>query len=311
MRNRCKILWALAGLLAAMAAVGASPTVDEDLKDYYETAKPPKMQLVAAEGRDAGVFTELQVPAILAALKYQLDQGAWSNLARADRKRLLDILDDPGMKLIYTGLQSSLATAAGGQTIDASTVKINQDGWYSSGGGGVPRSSFDIAKIILHELGHVYQERYNYLPRPGSTKEWFPEELEKQLPASLFTPETIHALTKVLNRDTGGPCNDISGSWQGVLEVVDVDGSTAIDVGQKRTLRGDNFNIVQKDCEITLKFFNNEIRGTMKGGAVVLSQKVTGALGEATLTLSGGMLKVNLRQDIPGGKVVSEGLLSK
>jgi hypothetical protein len=311
MQHRCRLLWALAGLLAGMVAVAASPAVDEDLKDYYETAKPPKMQLVADQGRDAGVFTELQVPAILAALKYQLDKGTWATLARADRKRLLDILDDPNMKLIYTGLQSSMAVAAGGQTIDADTVKINQDGWYSSGGGGVPRSSFDIAKIILHELGHVYHERYNYLPRPGPTKEWFPNELESQLPASLFTAEAIRDLSKILSGDTGGPCGDLSGSWEGVLEVTDVEGSNAINVGQKRTLRGENFTIVQKDCEVTLKFFNNEIRGIMKGQTAVLSQRISGALGEATLTLSGGKLKVSVRQDVSGGKVVSEGLLSK
>ena len=69
MRNRSRRFWTLAFLLADIAAVAAAPAVEEDLKSYYETAKPPKIQLVAELGRDAGVFTELQIPAVLAASK--------------------------------------------------------------------------------------------------------------------------------------------------------------------------------------------------------------------------------------------------
>jgi len=297
------------GLIAAGAA--AAPVDTGDFKDYYETAQRPRVQLVAEQGRDAGVFAELQVPTILAALKYQLDKGTWAKLVRADRQRLLDCLNDSNLKFIYTGLQSSMATAAGGQTIDANTVKFNQDGWYSSGGGGVARSPFDIAKIIIHELGHVYQERYNYLPRPGPTKEWFPNELEEQLPADLFTPEALRDLAKILNRQTDGPCSDLSGPWAGVLAVTDITGASAIRVGQKRNVGGGNFTITQEGCEVSLKFMTNEIRGTVKGTTATLNRRVAGVLSEATLALEGGRLKVTLKQSIADGYILSEGLLAQ
>ncbi|HOB54297.1 MAG TPA: hypothetical protein PK176_10345 [Acidobacteriota bacterium] len=298
--------------LCLIAAGAAAAPVDTDaIKEYYESATRPRVQLVAEQGRDAGVFAELQVPTILAALKYQLDKGTWSNLARADRQRLVDCLNDSNLKFIYTGLQSSMAMAAGGQTIDANTVKFNQDGWYSSGGGGEARSALAIAKIIIHELGHVYQERYNYLPRPGPTKEWFPNELEEQLPADMFTPEALRELAKILNRETDGPCSDISGSWTGVLTVADVQGSSAINVGQKRNVGGGNFTVIQEGCEVTLKFMNNEIRGTVKGTAATLNKRVAGALAEAVLTLEGGRLKVTLKQTISDGFILSEGLLTQ
>lgn len=306
-RFRSTLVLVCLGLIAAGAA--AAPLDTEAIKDYYDSATPPRVQLVAEQGRDAGVFAELQVPTILAALKYQLDKGTWTKLARADRQRLLDCLNDSNLKFIYTGLQSSMAMAAGGQTIDANTVKFNQDGWYSSGGGGEARSSLAIAKIIIHELGHVYQERYNYLPRPGPTKEWFPNELEEQLPADLFTPEALRELAKILNRQTDGPCSDLSGAWAGVLAVTDVQGSSAINVGQKRNVGGGNFTITQEGCEVTLKFMTNEICGTVKGTTATLNRRVTGALSEATLALEGGRLKVTLKQNISDGYILSEGLL--
>jgi len=297
------------GLIAAGAA--AVPVDTEDFKDYYETAQRPRVQLVAEQGRDAGVFAELRVPTILAAIKYQLDTGTWAKLSRADRKRLVACLDDPNLKFIYTGKQSSMAMAAGGQVIDANTVKFNQDGWYSSGAGGEARGTYDIAKIIIHELGHVYQERYNYLPRPGPTKEWFPEELEEQLPADLFTPEALRELAKILNKETDGPCSDISGSWTGVLAVTEIQGVSSIRVGQKRNVGGGIFTVTQDGCEVTLKFMTNEIRGTMKSGTAVLNKQVSGALAKATLTFSEGRLKVTLKQNIPDGHIVSEGLLAQ
>jgi hypothetical protein len=311
MKNGSRIASMLVCLCLIAAGAAAAPVDTQAIKEYYESATPPRVQLVAEQGRDAGVFAELQVPTILAALKYQLDKGTWTKLSRADRQRLLDCLNDPNLIFIYTGLQSSMAMAAGAQVIDANTVKFNQDGWYSSGGGGVARTSFDIAKIIIHELGHVYQERYNYLPRPGPTKEWFPEELETQLPADLFTPESLQEITKILNRQTDGPCSDLSGSWTGVLAVTDVQGSSAINVGQKRNVGGGNFTVTQTGCEVTLKFMTNEIRGTVKGITATLKQRVAGALAEATLALEGGRLKVTLHQAIPDGQVISEGLLSQ
>ncbi|NLI47055.1 MAG: hypothetical protein GX414_08105 [Acidobacteria bacterium] len=309
--SRCTLLLVCLCLITAGAAAAPAPADTEAFKEYYESATPPRVQLVAEQGRDAGVFVELQVPTILAALKYQLDKGIWAKLARADRQRLVDCLNDSNLRFIYTGLQSSMAMAAGGQTIDANTVKFNQDGWYSSGGGGEARSPLAIAKIIIHELGHVYQERFNYLPRPGPTKEWFPNELEDQLPADMFTPEALRELAKILTRETDGPCSDISGAWTGVLAVADVQGSSAINVGQKRNVSGGNFTVIQEGCEVTLKFMTNEIRGTVRGTTATLNKRVSGALAEAELTLEGGRLKVTLKQTISDGYILSEGLLAQ
>jgi hypothetical protein len=211
-RSRCFGLLVCLGLGAVRVA--AAPADIEDLKNYYETTRPPQVQLLVEQSRDASVFTTLQVPAILAALKHQLERGAWANLSAADRGRLVDILNDPNMRFIYTGLQSSMTITAGGQTIDANTVKFHQDGWYSSGFGAEARSPHVIARIILHELGHVYHERYNYLPRPGPTKEWFPNALENQLPAEPFTPEAIQALTQLLNGKSNDAGSEISGHWR-------------------------------------------------------------------------------------------------
>ncbi|MFN8443721.1 MAG: vWA domain-containing protein [Caldilineaceae bacterium] len=216
-------IWFFALLLSIfcfVTAVAQAKTIEE----FYQTETAPQPQLSTEMDRDAKVFQELKVPAILAALKYDLTAGSWPKLSESERKQLLSILNDSKLKIIYTGQQSSLAHSSGGQTIDKNTIKFHQDGFYAQG---APRSSYELAKIILHELGHVHQERYNTLPRPLRTKEWFPEELETQLLPDHFTAEVIDKLTKQLAGSEPETPDTQSGnsSAQSVVILFDASGS--------------------------------------------------------------------------------------
>lgn len=217
-------IWFLAFLLALLC-FGAAAAQSQPVAEFYQTETPPQPQLTTELARDAQVFQELKIPAVLAMLKYELTTGAWPKLAQAERNQLLAILTDPTLKIIYTGQQSTLAHSSGGQTIDKTTIKFHQDGFYAQG---APRSPYELAKIILHEVGHVHQERYNTMPRPLRTKEWFPEELETQLLPDHFTSAAIDKLAKQLAGEQE-PANpqpaDGSPGAQSVVLLFDASGS--------------------------------------------------------------------------------------
>jgi hypothetical protein len=191
----------LAGILlvapAARAADPASNPALNDLSHFYDTYKNPlpATKLKTEEGVDPAVFNQLQIPALLAAIKFHVREGKWSNLSYADRMKIAASLDDPNLQLIYTGRQSLLAHSSGGQTIDRNTIKFHQDGWYLNG---APKSSHEIAKVILHELGHIYQKRHVTGADWNPFKERFPNGLEPELPGNLFTEETVQGLTELI-----------------------------------------------------------------------------------------------------------------
>jgi len=182
---------------------------DKGAIDWYETFEkmPPHPNMQVEMSRDSEIFTELNIPAILAILNHELSEGNWQELQSDDRKRILDILNDPNLVFIYTGKQSVVAHSSGAQTIDKITVKFNQDGWFHLGS---PMSYHRIAKHILHELAHVDQERNNYFGRPLNTKEWWPDELENMLPEEKFTAEQVTNMADFLSK-----YSNLQGSWIG------------------------------------------------------------------------------------------------
>ena len=188
----------LATLLVIVFSTGLA--ANEGLMDWYESnAKtPPYPQMRAEMQRDKDVFQRLRIPAILAILSHELSEGRWTDLAQEDRKRLLDILHDPKLQLVYTGKQSLLAHSSGAQTIDKNLVKLHQEGLFRRG---EPLPPHQIARHLLHELAHVYHLRHNWAPRPGRTKEWWPEELEKQLSARNFASECAAQMDRFLTGD--------------------------------------------------------------------------------------------------------------
>lgn len=190
-----KVYIRLLAFLFSILWFGAAGAQSQSVEEFYQRETPPQPQLTADMARDANVFQELKIPAVLAMLNYDLTNGGWPKLSQAQRKELLSILNDPTLQIIYTGQQSTLSHSSGGQTIDKSTIKFHQDGFYLQG---APRTPYELAKIILHEVGHVHQERFNTMPRPLRTKEWFPEELETQLLPDHFTPEAMAKLAKQL-----------------------------------------------------------------------------------------------------------------
>lgn len=194
----------LLAFLLLMVWFGAAVAQTQTAEEFYQKETAPQPQLTTEMARDANVFQDLKIPAVLAMLNYDLTNGAWPKLSQTQRKELLSILNDPALKIIYTGQQSTLSHSSGGQTIDKTTIKFHQDGFYVQG---APRTPYELAKIILHEVGHVHQERFNTLPRPLRTKEWFPEELETQLLPEHFTKEAIDKLAKQLAGDDKDAAN--------------------------------------------------------------------------------------------------------
>ncbi len=125
-------------------------------------------------------------------------------------------------------------------------------------------------------------------------------------------------------------CPDIAGAWVGELYVKEVSGSTNIRTGQKRRA---SFAITQDQCNLVLKFGNNEISGDFKPGETaapdvgerlqraeaLLSKSPTGALTKAELVIYGsdsgalkGKMEVTIEQrSANGALIVSGGRLSR
>lgn len=106
-------------------------------------------------------------------------------------------------------------------------------------------------------------------------------------------------------------CPDISGLWSGILEVKD-NGGSDISKGMKRLVKGDRFNITQNECDIRLKFDNNEISGKMEKGIATLTENPKGTLIETVLIFKYDILNVTMKQKATEGYVViSDGDFTK
>jgi hypothetical protein len=102
-------------------------------------------------------------------------------------------------------------------------------------------------------------------------------------------------------------CPDISGYKAGELRVTSISDNTAtaIQIGQKRNIRGNSFYVSQKDCEVTLKFNDNEITGMMVKGVAKLKNKVKGTVSRAILTHDGDNLQVLMDEIAPSGVTIT------
>lgn len=132
------------------------------------------------------------------------------------------------------------------------------------------------------------------------------------------------------------PAPDIAGAWEGELVVKEVQGSSNIQVGQRRTLRGGMFAIDQDQNELKLRFGGSEIRGYFRPGetiasdiqgrrermeldSAVLTSGGAGTLSRAELAYYGlgagslqGRLRVEIEQTSPtGARIVSGGMLTR
>lgn len=240
----------LLAFLLLMVWFGAAVAQTQTVEEFYQKETAPQPQLTTEMARDAKVFQDLKIPAVLAMLNYDLTNGAWPKLSQTQRKELLSILNDPALKIIYTGQQSTLSHSSGGQTIDKTTIKFHQDGFYVQG---APRTPYELAKIILHEVGHVHQERFNTLPRPLRTKEWFPEELETQLLPDHFTKEAIDKLAKQLagdDKDAATTPPDDPNAPESVVILFDASGSMG-DVSKIDKAKAAARNVLWKLAENT------------------------------------------------------------
>jgi hypothetical protein len=194
-------------LLASLALAFVPSTYAEEpdppgaaVNEYYQFHKRPNPKLETREARDANVFKERQVPAILAALKYDLNRGNMSQIPLAERQRLSAILDDPGLHLIYTGEQPNpniTGESAAAQTISADTILLHYLAFYS-GEDSNPRTPYQIAQLLLHEIGHVDQRRNSWSETAQELnpfKERHPTWLEGQLPPDDFSDDAIKNVT--------------------------------------------------------------------------------------------------------------------
>lgn len=169
-------LWTLpVALLSAIVALGDLSRVEaaeSDAQAWYREGRgmPPQVQMVTDDpARDGSVFRDLQVPEILAQLKHDVATNKTPDIGASDRSNLLAILDDPNMRLVFTGKQSLLAHSTGGQAIDKNTVNISAEGFFRQG---APKPLPEIAAILLHEIGHVSQIRNNLFNLPWAQESW-------------------------------------------------------------------------------------------------------------------------------------------
>ena len=81
-------IWFFA-LLISILCFGTVVAQTQTVEEFYQTETPPQPQLTTEMARDANVFQELKIPAVMAMLKYELTTGAWPKLSQAERKELL------------------------------------------------------------------------------------------------------------------------------------------------------------------------------------------------------------------------------
>jgi hypothetical protein len=232
---------AMAACLCLGLAIGSRPALARDtLEDFYvnndnRCLPRPRLLVTSGTGVDADVFRspQIQMDAILAVLNYELATNVWDDLDSGFRKpavyfgspgigqlsglpsgtqvqgALLAILNDPLLTITYTGKQSTLAHTSGAQTLDVNNIIINQEGLHA---GGAPLSYYTIAQHVLHEVGHVFQQRnWTYIHEFLSTqsqKEVLPLQLESKLSPTNFSPGQIARMAQYLKA-----ARSIEGKW--------------------------------------------------------------------------------------------------
>lgn len=208
----------VAAIAAFFFLAGAGFADFEKIADYYTRSRFPGVQ-IRTPADDAAVVRQLNLPAVLAVLKYELaGKGNFPGLAFAERGQLVKILLDPRLVLEYTGFQERLAVTRGGQAIDANLVRFDQAAFYLSG---EPRSAYEIAQIILHELGHIWQLRHGTLTR-YIVKERWPDYLAANLPAANFNEQAlarVAALMEGQTQDDAAAFEPDTVAWEGTWEV--------------------------------------------------------------------------------------------
>ena len=206
--------------LAGMVLLGvAIPAQFDRIAAFYSKKTFPRAQFSTQPG-DRDVVETLRLPAVLAVLKFELSQPEnLPDVGSGERGQLAAILDDSRLVLDYTGAQERMAVTRGGQAIDGNLVRFDQAAFYVSG---APRPAHEIARIILHELGHVWQLRHGSVTR-YLFKESLPEYLEANLPAANFSAAALERVTALLAGKA--PDNDSvrfgpdEAAWEGTWEV--------------------------------------------------------------------------------------------
>ncbi len=181
----------------------------EDVREYYERTtrsgrknQIPPLQLRTSEpGR--GVLEQLQIPAIMATLKYELARkGGFPELDSKTRRELLQIISDPNLVMDYTDKQPRISgSTSGGQATDKNRFVTHQATFFDSAGDKV--SNHKIGQRLLHELGHVHQLRHSLVSIPF-VQEWFPNSLEPQLREENFSPENLDNLSEYIEERKSG-----------------------------------------------------------------------------------------------------------
>jgi hypothetical protein len=229
----------------AFAQAGSAPA-RQSIEDYY--ADPTKQQppspalwVIRDQAGVGDTFTQLQIPTILAILKYELATSTWSGLSSGFKlpgmspfhgpgqifiptdaniqRAIQEILNDPALKLLYTDDQSLLIHSSGAQTLTPDLFLINRGGFYSGQGLG-PLPPEQLGKHLIHELGHVFQQRNwnalnpEQLPLIGD-KEKLPTQLEAGLPLGNLSKDRVDALTQLLRNKAKETVTqwDWSGQW--------------------------------------------------------------------------------------------------
>lgn len=295
---RGRLAMARAVCLSLSVGLGLTLTLSpasarETLADYYlnndnDRYCPPRPQLGVTSdySGDASIFTDphIQMPAVLAVLNYELATNVWPNLDSGFRKpavyvgspgigqlsglpssadvqgAIRAILNDPLLTIKYTGKQSLLAHTSGAQTLDVNDIIINQEGLYA---GGAPLPFYTIGRHVIHELGHVFQQRnWTYLHEFLSTqaqKEVLPLQLEAGLAPDNFAPDVIARMAKHLN-----DARSIAGTWSSDYgditfyhdpivgdKPVQVTGFWQQDTDQRGRIDGGTFNPVTRKLDFS------------------------------------------------------------
>jgi hypothetical protein len=243
----------MAACLCLGLVIGSRPALARlSLEEFYidndRRCKPSPVVLVTSDkAGDANIWKDprVELPAILAILHYELSTGVWKDLEAGYRKpavflgspglgqrsglpdstqvqtAILEILNDPLLTIAYTGKQSLLAHTSGAQAVDSNNVIFNLEGLHA---GGAPLSQYTIAQHIIHELGHVFQQRnWTYIHQATDIfgeKETLPRQLESQLSPAHFAPEEVARVAKYL-KDSSSPAGRWSSNFGDVVLEID------------------------------------------------------------------------------------------
>ncbi len=166
----CRMMYlGFALLISSFASLTAVAQSNEAL-DWYRNNNKPLPQIQLANDKDApetDMFQRARTRALLAQTKFELATGNYWTISEAERKRLIGILDDPSIKLVYTGKRGTNTytgkdgkehgLAAAAQTIDGKSINLHHAtfAWDSGPNKDNLLTPFDIASTIFHETVHI------------------------------------------------------------------------------------------------------------------------------------------------------------